>query len=233
MKTLYTAFTLLFLSSLAFGQNIEINSPDDNLNYAGQTVTITGDDNVMSRTFYVKNTGTETTFYWSRTIVSSTSSSFIIQLCDDMICYNTSGPYWIGPEKMIASGDSLLFKPQITTSGSAGNAEVKYFVLDGNQDKIDSLTVVYTSTLSIDKNEQTNFSIYPNPAQDFINIKGDGLKNGGTVVFLDALGKEVKRSTVKSANAKLSVSDLKRGVYFVNIYGQNGTKSNIQRLIIQ
>ena len=233
MKTLYSIIATLLISGFAFSQQVEIVSEEDALNYAGQTITISGDDNELSKVFYVKNTGTTTKFFWSRTIISKSSPGFLIQLCDENICYNTTGLYWIGPEKTIIPGDSLLFKPQMTPMFVAGTAEVKYFVLDENEVKIDSLIVKFTSTLSTNKEEKLEFSIFPNPVQDVVTLKGDAIKNGGTVVFLDALGKEVKRASVSTTNNQINVSTLRRGVYFVNIYNQSGTKSTVQRLIKQ
>jgi hypothetical protein len=234
MKTLYSIISAFLFSTLVFGQSsVEIKG-QDNINYASDTVTISGSGINISKIFYVKNTGTTTQFFWARKIIIMSSPDFIIQLCDENLCMDTQGQFWISQyEKTIQTGDSLLFKPQMTLSGVSGSAEVRYYALDGDNNKIDSMTVMFNSTLSTDKNEQTDFNIYPNPAQDYVNIKSEGLKNGGMVVFLDALGKEVKRSSVKGINTKLSVSDLKRGVYFVNINGNNGMKSNVQRLIIQ
>lgn len=231
MKKLYFILSFITLSTFVISQDIEIVAENDNHNYAGETITITGVENILSQEFFVKNVGSTTTFYWSRTVVSKSSSDYIIQLCDDQICYPTTGFYWVGPEKEISSGDSLLFKPQITTKNIAGSAEVKYFVLDGNQNKIDSLTVVFTSTLSTKEEKEFTFNFFPNPAQDAITISGENLKNGGTVVFLDALGKEVKQASIDGVNNKINISSLKRGVYFVNIYNQKGIKSAVQRLV--
>ncbi|HLV41440.1 MAG TPA: T9SS type A sorting domain-containing protein [Brumimicrobium sp.] len=242
MKILYTIIGTIFFSGLVFSQTVEINGPDDNVNYAGDTVYISGGNQEISKAFNVKNTGSITQFRWSRTVVSQSSNDFMIQLCDgpvggsplDGICMNTTGEYWIGPVRTIQSGDAMEIKPQMSLMGVSGTAEVKYFVLDASDsNKIDSLTVMFTSTASVKKNEDLKFSLYPNPVQDIVTIKGEAIKNGGTVVFLDALGKEIKRTSVSAANNQINVSSLKRGVYFVNVYDQNGTKSTVQRLIKQ
>jgi|SRR5690554_5082589 len=222
--------TLFFISNIVFSQDVEIRA--NNIDYAGQTITLDSDQNIINKEFHVKNIGTDTVFYWARSIVSS-HPDFDIQLCDEMICYTTTGPFWIGPIKTLQNGDSLLYKPQITANGAAGSAEVKYFVLDEYKNKVDSLTVIFTSTLSTFENKKQEFNIFPNPAQNTINIKGESLKNGGTIVFLDALGKEVKRTLVNNVENNISISELKRGVYFVNIYSQDGVKSKVQRLVVQ
>lgn len=233
MKRLYTIIFATLTLSWAFSQKVEIVSSDDNLNYAGQTITISGNEEEISKIFYVKNIGSTTQFYWARTITSQSSPEFLVQLCDENICYNTTGKLWTGPIKTIAFEDSLYFKPQLTTKGISGTAEVVYFILDENKNKFDSLTVIFSSTASINNQEEILFSIYPNPAQDYISLQGEILKNGGNAVFLDALGKEVKNISFNSSNAKINISNLKRGVYFVNIYNNEGVKSTTQRLIKQ
>nr|WP_299202695.1 T9SS type A sorting domain-containing protein [uncultured Brumimicrobium sp.] len=233
MKILYTIIALFTCASLSFGQAIEIVAQEDNIDYAGDTVYVSGYDNIMTKTLYFKNVGTTNTFFWSRKVVNSTNQGFTFQLCDDFICYPIPNDSWIGPEKTIENGDSVLFKPQITTGGGAGTATVRYFVLDANQDKIDSLTVMFSSTASTEKEKSLSFSVYPNPTQDLVSFEGEALKNGGTVVFMDALGKEVKRASISSSNHQVNVSALKRGVYFVNIIDQSGSKSTVQRLIKQ
>src|SRR5690554_8183201 len=84
---------------------------------------------------------------------------------------------------------------------------------------------MFSSTASTQKEKSLSFSVYPNPTQDLVSFEGEALKNGGTVVFMDALGKEVKRASISSSNHQVNVSALKRGVYFVNIIDQSGSKS--------
>src|SRR5690606_8691627 len=106
------------------------------------------------------------------------SDEFKIQLCDENICYDTSGDFWIGPMKTIQIGQQLDFKPQLSPREVSGTAEIVYYVLDEYKDKVDSLTVNYTSTASIINQMKTSFSVSPNPMQDIITLKGDALKNG-------------------------------------------------------
>lgn len=241
MKKLYTIFATLLLSSFAISQSsVEFIGVDDQINYASDTVYVSGDGDEVGfiyKEFTVKNTGTTTEFYWARSIISKSSSDMQVQLCDETTCYPTGdAPFWIIEDqfkKTILPGASAVFKPQLTFGLSSGSAKVKYYALDGDKNKIDSVTVFFTSTLSTKKEEKLEFNIFPNPAQSVVTFKGEAIKNGGTVVFLDALGKEVKRASVTASNNQVNVSALRRGVYFVNVYDQSGTKSTVQRLIKQ
>ncbi|PKR82152.1 hypothetical protein CW751_02100 [Brumimicrobium salinarum] len=241
MKILYTISAILLFTTWSLSQSsVEINGADDNINYASDTAYVVGDGDGVGfifKKFYVVNTGNTTNFFYSRSILSKSNSSLQIQLCDETQCFSTGNdPYWIiddSFEKTIQPGDSLEIKPQMTFGMSDGNAKIKYYVLDGNKNKIDSVTVFFTSTLSTLKQEKLAFNIFPNPAQDVVTLKGEAFKKGGEIVFLDALGKEVKRTKIMNANNQINISSLKKGVYFVNILHKDGEKSAVQRLIKQ
>lgn len=235
MKALYTILMGCIISGAAFSQgtSVEIISEEDGQNYAGETVEVNGDGYEISKLFYVKNTGTTNTFYWGRTITSNSNDDFIVQLCDDNICYSTTGEFWVSPKKTVETGNQIDFKPQLSTKGQSGTAEIIYYVLDANKNKVDSLTVIFnsTSTLGVDQQNKIAFNVYPNPAQDIITITGEISSKGATVIFVDALGKEVMHSSIKDSNSKINISELKRGVYFLNIQDKNGSNSTMQRLI--
>lgn len=243
MKITILVTTLLLSAAQVFGQDIKIVSVNDlNTDVSGTTIEVVGDKNdaTIYSDFKVINTGsTEINVKYRR--VREVNSGRVDQVCDNSLCYDAADSYnYTSPIlNLIAAGDSSIFKPQIVPNGIESCAVHNYYVVNDFGVAFDSIRVIFRSTnascnLAVEKEvKETPFSIFPNPAQDFITVKGDELKNGGTVVFLDALGKEVKRASVKAANASIAVNDLKRGVYFVNVYGTNGSKSNMQRLIIQ
>ena len=68
--------------------------------------------------------------------------------------------------------------------------------------------------------------IYPNPAKDFINITSK--KEISSVEILDLSGKKIS----ESKDLKINVSNLKKGIYLLNIKFGNG-KSKLQKLIKQ
>ncbi|RYM34047.1 T9SS type A sorting domain-containing protein [Brumimicrobium glaciale] len=243
MKITILATTLLLSAAQLFGQSVQIVSVNDlTTDLSGTTVEVVDDKNEITiySDFKVINSGAQPIKVKYKR-VRDFNSNRVDEICDNSQCYAADDAYtYISPTlNQINPGDSSIFKPQIRPDGMESCAVHKYYVVGEFGTVYDSINVIFKTTnadcnLSVDKNmKETPLSIFPNPAQDFLTIKGDGLKDGGTVIFLDALGKEVKRASVKGINTKLSVSDLKRGVYFVNINGNNGTKSNVQRLIIQ
>src|SRR5690554_5094397 len=242
MKIFYILFLSLIVSFVSIAQkNASVEIQDENgANYSGATVEVTGDGGEIYKVFYVKNTGSTTNFYYGREIVHKSHEGVIVQFCDEMICYDTNDPsdpsssegLWTSPKKVFPVGSINEFKPQMSSTQSA-TAEVIYYVLDDGGVKLDSITVLFTSTLSIGKNEKPFFNIFPNPVKEVVTLSGEVLKSGGTVVFTDALGKEVKRTSVSDESTTIDVSDLNRGVYFVNIISKEGIKSTVQRLIKQ
>ncbi|RFC55939.1 T9SS type A sorting domain-containing protein [Brumimicrobium aurantiacum] len=241
--------TLLFITSLmlaatsVFAQDIEIVSVNDmNTDLSGTSVEAVGDANgqpVYYEFRVINNSSSTIEVKYKRERILN--SGLIDAICDEHFCIDADDTYsWTTPQlNTIESGDNGVFKPQVSPNGSEFCGVYKYFVVNDSGDELDSITVLYKSTnaecnLDVAQQEtKSKLGIYPNPAQNYVSFDGDLVENGGTVVFLDALGKEVKRYEITSNNSKVSVSDLKRGIYFVNVYGQNGLKSDVQRLVIQ
>ena len=70
----------------------------------------------------------------------------------------------------------------------------------------------------------SNFAVYPNPANDVVNISANaGLNN---VQIVDINGRTVKSAKFDGANqAQINISDLASGVYIMNIASDKGTTS--------
>lgn len=251
MKTLQTIIAVLLLSSFAFSQNdIKIISVEDGTDYTGQTVNFNGDGITVGGSFYVINTSsTLATYKFGVLPISVSDPDFKFQFCElsggssPGMCYTCQEPigsFWVTPSLMedIAPGDSVKVEIKLNTALKGGTAKGNYYVLEphnkgGGYDKIDSLMVEFSSTAALDQQEIPSFKIYPNPAKEAITIQGEALKNGGTVVFLNALGQEVKRVHLNEMHTMIDINTLKQGVYFVSISDENGTKSKVQRLIVQ
>ncbi|WP_027381405.1 T9SS type A sorting domain-containing protein [Chryseobacterium daeguense] len=78
-----------------------------------------------------------------------------------------------------------------------------------------NLTTLSTGDLTVKKDR---FAIYPNPAQDFIEFKGE-TENYSTAKIYSLDGKLVKTADMKSG--KVQVSDLPSAAYFIEVSGKN------------
>ncbi len=80
----------------------------------------------------------------------------------------------------------------------------------------------------IDKQEEINVRIYPNPATSYI-----GLDNGRTVkhlVIYNVVGRRVKDFEVNRSDAQYYVGDLPSGMYLVQLLGENQQVLTTKRL---
>lgn len=85
---------------------------------------------------------------------------------------------------------------------------------------------VYQNVLSVGEDFASKFSVYPNPAQDFVNIKTNEIID--KVEIYSLLGQLV--ATQKNSK-NIPVAELKPGMYLMNIYsgGKKATKKVLKR----
>lgn len=86
-----------------------------------------------------------------------------------------------------------------------------------------NLTVVEGSTLSLAENHLGNFNLFPNPAQDYINVS---LKSGNETIknvsIYDLNGRLIKSD--KASDNKIAVSELQSGTYIILIENTENQK---------
>lgn len=77
-------------------------------------------------------------------------------------------------------------------------------------------------------NTQNSFAIYPNPAQDFINLKFNEAFNQNTkLIVLDISGREVFKTQVplNTEQFQLSTAEWKAGLYHIVLQNDTGLKA--------
>lgn len=89
---------------------------------------------------------------------------------------------------------------------------------------------IYVGLAGLEENQQTSFSIYPNPANENVTISN--IEAGSTVTLVDVSGKSVSQQFSNSTSVKLQTSALTSGVYFVRVMNNNGI-SGTQKLVIE
>ncbi len=105
----------------------------------------------------------------------------------------------------------LVFFPDFPDAREAGS--VSY---------VDNIKMV-TAPVGIKKYDDVSLSVYPNPANDQLNVQAKGMTS---VTILDVLGKSVKSVQLQGVDrATLSVEDLSQGVYFITIEATGGSKT--------
>ena len=82
--------------------------------------------------------------------------------------------------------------------------------------EIDYVKVTGVVQLSVGENEAVSFNLYPNPANDNVNIVAD---RDAKVQIIDMTGRMVMEINVVEGENAVNVSDLESGVYFVKVNG--------------
>lgn len=115
------------------------------------------------------------------------------------------------------------------------------FIMDYNGVRLDSFAVGVSpgiiafdvrTTVGAEENLFAELSIYPNPANDVLNISGLENIENATISITDIAGRLVYSQNVKSAagNIQVNIEGLNRGVYMLTIDGaQSITKKIVKR----
>jgi hypothetical protein len=79
---------------------------------------------------------------------------------------------------------------------------------------------------------EIDFSLYPNPATNFINIELDqsAYRNNSMKIY-NLLGELITEKRVSTSRISLDVSNYPKGVYLININSEQGNKT--KRFIVQ
>jgi hypothetical protein len=117
-----------------------------------------------------------------------------------------------------------------TMTGLGGPTSCKlgfrYFVTDGGPSGANS-NIIGVDALSVDRPLSTdaffksNFSVWPNPAANLINIANNSNNEITAIQMTDMNGRVVKE--VKGMTNQMNITDLNAGVYFMKISTAEGT----------
>ncbi len=75
------------------------------------------------------------------------------------------------------------------------------------------------NNLTVPKNTiNKNFSFYPNPTKDFINLKIDSAVVDSSYQLYDSSSKLIKYGKLDSENSTIQISDIPNGIYFLKVF---------------
>ncbi len=89
---------------------------------------------------------------------------------------------------------------------------------------------LFSSSVGINENKSFNFSVYPNPAKDEINIKGDFISDKLMAEMSDSTGKLIFKKKFKSGKS-LELPEVSNGVYILKI--TDGKQVGTRKILIQ
>lgn len=94
---------------------------------------------------------------------------------------------------------------------------------------VDNIYMYVAGTASVDNNALLGFSMYPNPANNVLNISAkETIKNAD---IFNVLGKKVMSVNINKANGSIDVSNLSSGIYLIkyNVNDKVGTAKFIKQ----
>lgn len=94
---------------------------------------------------------------------------------------------------------------------------------------MDGIGVINQQSLIVGEEEKHRISIYPNPANDFINVESEFKIN--TIQIYSTLGTLVKSYEKLSKNKTLDISSLPKGMYMLKV--NSAKKNSLFKLIKQ
>lgn len=82
------------------------------------------------------------------------------------------------------------------------------------------------------KVEKIAFNLFPNPANDFIQIElNNSDKESVTVTFVDVLGNVLLQDSFNTNFSRININDISKGMYFVSLRINN--KTNVQKIVVE
>ena len=134
-----------------------------------------------------------------------------------------------------------ILHPTMWNPGSTGVYDIKMWAskinnnvdADPSNDTI-SFTVTVVNSIGIDEDEVANFKLYPNPANNIINIALSGENNNYKIELVNMLGQTVLTSVNENNSNEviaLDVSTYESGIYMVKITIDG--KTSTQKVTIQ
>jgi len=88
----------------------------------------------------------------------------------------------------------------------------------------------FESTLHNDSSRNPEFSVFPNPATDWVQLNGASLNSKARLY--DLKGKLIAEYAISSIEPRLHLSGIKRGLYILEVENQSGFKSS-QKLVVR
>ncbi len=95
-----------------------------------------------------------------------------------------------------------------------------------NMDKNSYATnVTFCTNTEVDNinNSNNSFIIYPNPANDYLIVAGDGDLTNCQIELYDILGKKIVTQIINTNNFKIDISGFNKGIYFFKIISLDNT----------
>lgn len=128
-----------------------------------------------------------------------------------------------GTQKLMPDSENPFNFAMAQTPGFASLGESLYFRAQYDESGYELWKLSFED-MSVEDLTKNEFKIYPNPAQDFINISGN--KEISSVQFYDLSGKLVKNHSLNSKQTNLNIASLPKGIYILKIISEGKVQAH-------
>lgn len=152
------------------------------------------------------------------TVFPSTSTFFAKYTIDGMLdtSFNNTGLFEFEGDNSPVLTQAIINDGKILTAGKINNSS------NGTKDDFYMAQFNLDDFLGIEAITSGFISVYPNPANEFVNITLSNAMTDTQIQIFDVLGKEVLSLTANTERIVIPVDNLNSGVYFMRV-NQNGT----------
>jgi hypothetical protein len=154
------------------------------------------------------------------------NAQFIVSSSDPTATYQWQTDLGVGFQNLNNIGqysgttnDTLLISDIVLTND---NQPFRCIISSGSCSDTSSVAIlIVKDNIGINEVSQSNlYSVYPNPAQDLINVKADAKLLESVYTIYDAIGKVVLIGKINSENAVIEIGNLSGGIYLFSV-GEN------------
>lgn len=242
MKKIVTCLGLFAITMGASAQGIEIYLPDGEDIVSGTTIELNAADENMHQEFDVKNVSGATLNLRIERIKITELEGTQDYLCwganpETGACYSAGAvspenPFVTPDDSDLDDGNRGWLATYHVTNGFDGCAQYRYYVIDEIDARLDSVDVMYCSTVSIEEDVKVEVSVYPNPASDFVNVTMVNEHNNVNFTLYNILGDAVLTANLNAGTNEVALDKLPNGVYFYSIL-KEGNILETKKLIVR
>jgi len=129
-----------------------------------------------------------------------------------------------------SSVDNVSLQFTINSEYNMANCKLVFFVQNMETGYIMEVAEMSLADyVGVETNQQTKISIYPNPANDFVNVYAN--ETITEISIMDIAGKKLLEENPNSTSVEINTNDLSSGVYLINI--ETLTGNTIRKIIVE
>jgi hypothetical protein len=186
---------------------------------------------VVVKNFVINNSSNTVTYRWWRISEDIPAAWETSMICDEETCW---APTVNTNELTVAAGDSALLDVHFQNIGRAGQGTVELLVFDVADSTDTYMIAKYVgkaenTPTSINTISKNTLKVYPNPAENFINILLPNPNATALIEIFSIIG--VKVAEHQHNNKPIDVGRLQNGVYMIKVTDEQSKASYSQTFI--